>query len=91
MKCDSCKKEIQWLEMIGTEFICHRCITKNKLMGLILRTHMDSFSRLIKKLKVSNYEDLLKITREQIEAVVDLKQIGINLSINNIKAGSEQC
>jgi len=79
MKCDNCKKESQWLEHIGTFFICHKCISKNKIMGLILRTHMDTFTFLIRKLKIENYEDLMNASREEIEKAADLKKYGIFL------------
>ncbi len=79
MKCENCKKESQWLEIIGKVFICHKCISKHKILGLILRTHMDTFNFLIKKLKINNYEGLMNVKREEIENVADLKNVGIVL------------
>ncbi|MFH1590880.1 MAG: hypothetical protein ABIC95_03045 [archaeon] len=79
MQCDNCKKEDQWLEMIGPEFVCHKCINKSRIMGLILRTHMDTFRFLVQKLSVKDYDGLMAVTREQIEAVTDLKAQGIEL------------
>ena len=77
MDCDICKKESKWLEIIGPSFICHKCIRKNKVMGLILRTHTDTFRHIIKKLKIKSYEELIKIKREEIEEKTDLKKYGI--------------
>ena len=79
MKCKNCKKETQWLEIIGSDFICRRCIGKHKIMGLILRTHMDTFNFLIRNLKIKNYNELINVTREEIEKVADLKKHGIFL------------
>ena len=79
MQCDNCKKDIQWLEVIGPQFICHKCINKSRLMGLILRTHMDTFRFLVKKLDVKDYDGLMAVTREQVDAVSDLKAQGIVL------------
>ena len=79
MKCENCKKETQWLEMIGTDFVCHKCIGKHKIMGLILRTHIDTFKFLIRNLKISNYQELIKVSRESIEKTADLKKQGIFL------------
>jgi len=31
MKCDICKKEERWLEIIGTDFVCKKCINKKNL------------------------------------------------------------
>ena len=84
MKCDSCKKEIQWLEIIGSNFICHKCIGRNKLMGLILRTHMDLFRHVVKKLKLKDYSELLAVNRKQVEAVADLRKHGIFLKTTNV-------
>ena len=79
MECGNCRKESQWLEIIGSDFICHNCIGKHKILGLILRTHMDTFSLLVRKLKIKNYEELIKVRQEEIEKAVDLKQHGIEI------------
>ena len=88
MKCDACKKEQPWLEVVGSEFVCHKCISKSKLMGLILRTHTDTFRYIVKTLKVPNYEALLKLTRQDVEKITDLKKYGIQLKTTNfVKLG----
>ena len=79
MKCENCKKESQWLEIVGSDFVCRKCIGKHKIMGLILRTHMDTFNLLVRKLKIKNYEELINVGREEIEKAVDLKQHGIEI------------
>ena len=84
MKCDNCKKESQWLEIIGPQFICHKCIRKNKIMGLVLRTHMDTFRELIKKLKIENYQRLMEVTRQEVEKAVNLRKVGIFLKTTNV-------
>ena len=78
MKCDICKKESKWLEIIGSDFVCYKCIRKNSLLGLVLRTHKDTFRFITRKLKVKNYEELMKITKQEVEVVVDLKEKGID-------------
>jgi len=40
---------------------------------------MDTFSFLIRNLKIKNYGELMNIRREEIEKVVDLKKYGIFL------------
>jgi len=77
MKCDNCKKESQWLEIIGSNFICKRCISKHKILGLVIRTHMDTFRFIIRRLKPKNYEEMMRITKEQVEEIVNLKEQGI--------------
>ncbi|MBW2982588.1 hypothetical protein KY343_06920 [Candidatus Woesearchaeota archaeon] len=79
MKCDNCRKESQWLEIIGSEYICHKCIGKNKVLGLILRTHIDTFQFIVRKLKPKDYSDLMKISKEDVEKIADLKEHGIEL------------
>ena len=79
MECKNCKKESQWLEIVGSDFVCRKCIGKHKIMGLILRTHMDTFNFLVRNLKIKNYEELINIRREEIEKVADLKKHGIIL------------
>lgn len=76
MKCDNCGKETPWLEVVGTEYICHKCIQKeNKLMGNILRTHMDSFVRVMKKLKIQNFEQFKSIKKEDIKGLLDISKV----------------
>lgn len=77
MKCDQCKVESSWLECIGKYFICHKCINKSKLMGLILRTHMDTFRFIVRKLKIKSYDELLAVTRVQVDEVANLSEKGI--------------
>ena len=60
--------------MVGSNFICRKCINKHKIMGLILRTHADTFKFLIKNLKVGNYEEMMKLERKDIEKLADLKK-----------------
>lgn len=84
MKCDNCKKEDQWLEMVGSHFICKKCLQKHKEMGLIYRTHMDTFHFLLRKIQPANYEEYMKITRIQIEELADLKKAGIRFKTTNI-------
>jgi len=67
MKCDICKKESQWLEFIGPSFVCHKCISRHKIMGLILRTHIDTFKFLLRKLNIKNYEGLMNVSQKEIE------------------------
>ena len=84
MKCDNCKKEDPWLEIIGNDFICKRCIQKHKEMGLIYRTHIDTFHFLIRKLKPKDYRGYMKIDRKDIEDNADLKKAGIKLPTTNV-------
>lgn len=84
MKCDNCRKEKTWLDMIGSEFICHGCIQKHKLLGLIFRTNIDVFKKIIKKLKPSNFEEYMRLDRKEIEPIVDLRKYGIKLKTTNV-------
>jgi len=79
MRCDNCRKESQWLEIIGPKYFCHKCISKNKVLGLILRTHIDTFHFIIRKLKPKNYSDLMKISKQDVEKTAELKEHGIEL------------
>lgn len=84
MKCDNCKTEYPWLEIIGQNLICKKCINKHKEMGLIYRTHMDTFHSLIRRMKPLNYESYMQITRKQIESFADLKNAGIKFKTTNV-------
>jgi len=80
MKCDNCGKEDIWLDSIGSNYICHKCIQKHKIMGLVFRTHIDTFKKILKKLKPKNYQEYMQLQREQIEKAEDLKRRGIKLT-----------
>jgi len=84
MKCTNCKKEDPWLEIMGVDFICKKCINKNKLMGLIFRTHIDTFHFLLRKIEPKNYDEFMKIDRKAIEKLVNLKKYGIFLKTTNV-------
>ena len=83
MKCENCRKESQWLELIGSDYVCRKCIGKHKIMGLILRTHMDTFSFLVRNLKIKSYNELMNVKQEEIEKLADLKKYGIFLKKEN--------
>ena len=84
MKCTNCKKEDPWLEVVKNDFICKKCINKNKLMGLIYRTHIDTFQFLIRKVDPQNYEEFMNITRKDVEKLVNLKKYGLYLKTTNV-------
>lgn len=84
MKCSSCKKEDQWLEVVGDDFICKKCICKNKIMGLVYRTHIDTFHFLLRKISPKNYEEFMNIDRKKVESLVNLKKYGIFLKTTNV-------
>jgi len=48
-------------------------------MGLILRTHIDTFKFLLRKLNIKNYEGLMNVSQKEIEEAADLKKNGIIL------------
>ena len=70
--------------MIGSDFICKKCINKHKILGLIYRTHVDTFQFLVRQLKPENYEAFMKLTRKAIEDLVNLKKYGIFLKTTNV-------
>ncbi|MBW2975721.1 hypothetical protein KY366_08435 [Candidatus Woesearchaeota archaeon] len=84
MQCTNCKKEDPWLEMIGSDLICKRCINKNRVMGIIFRTHIDTFHFVLRKMGPKNYQDFLGITRKEVEKLVNLKKYGIFLKTTNV-------
>ena len=84
MKCTNCKKEDAWLEIIGSDLICKKCINKHKIMGLIFRTHIDTFHFLLRKVTPKNYPEFMNITRKQVESLVNLKKYGIFLKTTNV-------
>ena len=53
-------------------------------MGLIYRTHIDTFNFLVRKLALKNYNDFMQVSRKQIEALVNLKKYGIFLKTTNV-------
>ena len=75
VNCQNCGKEDQWLEMIGSDFVCKKCIQLHKLMGNVYRTHMDSFQRILKKLEIKDYEQYMNITKKDILSVANLGKI----------------
>jgi len=84
MKCDNCRKESQWLEIIGSQFICNKCINKHKIMGLIYRTHTDTFKYIVKSVGLKDYADFMNLERKKIEDTADLKKAGIFLKTTNV-------
>jgi hypothetical protein len=84
MKCDNCRKEETWFEIIGGNFYCSKCIQKHKILGLVFRTNTEAFKKIIKKLKPKTYEEYMALDRKQIESIVDLRKYGIKLKTTNV-------
>jgi len=70
--------------MMGDDFICKKCINKNKIMGLVFRTHVDTFQFLLRQITPKNYSEFMEIDRKKIESLVNLKKYGIFLKTTNV-------
>ena len=59
-------------------------------MGLILRTHIDTFKFLLRKLNIKNYEGLMNVSQKEIEEAEDSEKTegGIYTFIDWIKKTS---
>ncbi|MCF7861046.1 hypothetical protein K9M79_02285 [Candidatus Woesearchaeota archaeon] len=75
MNCNECGKESMWLESVGRNLICHKCLSKNKLIGQLVRTHIDSFHHLVKKSKITSYDKLMKLDKSDILKHVKLGRV----------------
>lgn len=84
MRCDNCGKEETWIEVIGSDFICRKCVSKHKIMGLLLRTHINTFEFVLRRLKIKNYQEFMQITRKQLEEIIDFRKIGAKLKTSNV-------
>jgi len=84
MKCTICGKEDQWLEIIGKSMACRKCVTANKEMFLVHRTHIDTFHFILRKLKPADYDAYMKISRKDIEAIANLKGADIRFKTTNV-------
>jgi 5-bromo-4-chloroindolyl phosphate hydrolysis protein len=84
MNCDNCKKDTDWPEVIGKNMICAKCIQKHRDLGKIFRTRKDTFTYIIKKLEIKDYEQMMYVTRKDIDSVVDLKEKGVHLKTTNV-------
>jgi len=83
MRCSNCQKEQTWLERIGSDFICSKCLQKHRIMGLVFRTNTKAFKRLVSTLKPKSYNEYMNLNKKQIESAFDLKKYNVNL--NRIK------
>ncbi|MFH0979152.1 MAG: hypothetical protein V1837_07700 [Candidatus Woesearchaeota archaeon] len=84
MLCSNCQKEYSWMEIIGSDFVCQKCVQKHPIMRLIYNRHLDTFRSVIKRLAIKNYAEFMAIKREQLEKSVNFDKIGIKLKTTNI-------
>lgn len=84
MRCSNCDRESTWMGIIGSDFVCNKCVQKHKIMGLICSRHIDTFRSVLKRLHISNYQQYMAITRKQLEGRVDFDKIGIKLKTTNV-------
>lgn len=74
MKCTNCSAETTWLEVVGGDIVCRKCLNKHQSMGLALRTSADSFKFLVKKLGLKNYKEYMKVKDEDIKQFVNINK-----------------
>ena len=53
-------------------------------MSIVFRTHIDTFHFLLRHLQPKNYQEFMKISRKEIEKLVNLKKYGIFLKTTNV-------
>jgi hypothetical protein len=75
MNCSVCGRESMWLESIGKSHVCHKCLSKNKLIGKIVRTHINSFHHLLKKTNIQTYKELMSLEKKDILQHVKLGKV----------------
>jgi hypothetical protein len=83
MKCSNCGKESTWTEIIGSEFICPKCVQKHSILKLVYNRHLDTFRSVLRKLKIDDYDSYMHITRDQL-SFVDFDKIGVKLKTTNV-------
>jgi hypothetical protein len=84
MQCSNCRRDASWMEVIGSDFVCAKCVQKHKVMGLIYNRHLDTFRSVLKRLKTKNYAEYMAIKREELEKFVNFDKIGIKLKTTNV-------
>lgn len=72
------------MEIIGSDFVCQKCVQKHPVMRLIYNRHLDTFRSVIKRLQIKNYSDYMNIKREELEKFVNFEKIGIKLKTTNV-------
>ncbi len=53
-------------------------------MGNLMRTHMNVFRGVLKRLQVKNYQEFMQLKRDDLEKMVDFRKIGIKLKTTNV-------
>ena len=84
MQCLNCKKESSWMEIIGSDFVCPKCVQKHPVMRLIYNRHIDTFRGVLKRLVIKSYLDYMAIKRQDIEKNVNFEKLGIKLKTTNV-------
>jgi hypothetical protein len=83
MKCSNCHRESTWMEVIGSDFICPKCVQRHPILKLVYNRHIDTFHSVLKRLKIGNYGQYMQITRDQL-GFVNFDKIGVKLKTTNV-------
>jgi hypothetical protein len=70
MKCSACGKESSWLNYIGIDNICNKCIEKHTIFKEIRFSNDRRLMIALKKRKIKNFEDIKKITETDFENIL---------------------
>ena len=84
MRCDNCGKEESFVEIIGKDMVCKKCVQKHKIMGNLFRTHINTFHYVLRHTKPASYEEFMNIDRKTLEKLVDFAKIGVKIKTTNV-------
>ena len=70
MKCSVCGKEHNWLNFIGKDNVCNKCIEKKTIFKEIRFSNDKRLTIALKKRKIESFSDLCKMTEEDFDNIL---------------------
>jgi len=70
MKCNICNKENAWLNYIGNDIVCSKCVAKYTVLKEMRFSDEKRFSKLLRKRKIESFEQLKKLKEDELEKIM---------------------
>jgi hypothetical protein len=70
MKCSICGTEKNWLNLIGIDNVCNKCIEKNTIFKEIRFSNDKRLNIVLKKRNIPDFNSLKQFTEEDFENIL---------------------
>lgn len=66
MLCDICKKDVTWINMVGKDYVCNKCIVKHTVLKEVNKSDESRLRAILRELNPKDFEEMKTYTNESL-------------------------